>query len=169
MKRCQLIKIGIPRRCKCGPAPDLPDAKIKIGSAENLAHVFGRLRAKSGKVCEADHTSAPALQGIGNLVGIASPRRSKDRQSMMIIPASRRGYRIDDHGATDRLSRRQTPQNGALAGKRDRRRCKAELGIVTFTRLDAIAPNKPDGRGCTPRSVQNAHFVKMLQCPASRR
>ena len=88
---------------------------------------------------------------------------------MMIIPASRRRCGIDNDGAADCLDRRVTTQNSTLTSKGDDRRGKADLGIVTFTRLDTIAPKKPNGRGCAVRSVHNAHFIKMLQHSASRR
>ena len=110
-----------------------------------------------------DNTSATASQRIGNLVGIATPRRCKDGHALMIIPTSQRRCRINDDGASDCLGRRKTTQNSTLTGKGGDRRCKAELGIVTFARFDAIAATKPDGRGCAARPVQNAHVFKMPQ------
>ena len=159
MERCQLIKTGLLGHCKCQPARDLSGAKIKIGGAENLTHMIGRSRAKPCEFREVDNTSATVSQRISNLEGISSPRRRKDRHAMMIIPASRRRCGIDDDGAADCLGRRETTENSTLAGKGGDRRCKAELGKVTFARLDAIAANKPNGRCCTARPVQNAHFI----------
>jgi hypothetical protein len=163
MERCQLIQTGLLRRCNCRPDRDLSGAKINIGGAENLTHVIGRSRAKPCEFCEADNTSATASQRIGNLAGIATPRRCKDGHALMIIPASQRRCRINDDGASDCLGRRKTTQNSTLTGKGGDRRCKAELGIVTFARFDAIAATKPDGRGCAARPVQNAHVFKMPQ------
>jgi hypothetical protein len=125
--------------------------------------VIGRSRAKPCEFCEADNTSASASQRISSLLRIASQRRCKDGDALMIIPASWRRCRINDDGAADCTGRRETTQNSTLPGKGGDRRCKAELGIVTFARLDAIAANKPDGRGCTARPLQNTHVFKMLQ------
>ena len=148
------------------PSPrQTPGVQVNIVADQGLPHLSCRTARQARYLSQGQQIAVSPSQVIGNLPDIAGHHGLKQRSARGDLTARWGCQGVQHLHPAQGLTRREPPQDGALAAIGDHRRCELQLSQARAAGRNHLLAQQARGRDILPRPPHHPNFVHVLQWP----